>query len=293
MEHVESRAQQVLRRHPVRVTIVEPRRPGLRATIRELWRYRRYTSFFGRRLLAKRYLRTWLGIAWLPLRPTLSVSAKLLVFGGLVGISSGKTAYPVFFLAATAAWQLFAEAAFWSTRSLDVNRSTLRIVHVPRVVVIVSSIVPSLVDFAIHLSFALLAVAYYLIKAHIFYLEITPRTPLFVLGGLGLIAALGVGIGLVTAGVGARARDVRFGLVYSLGFLYYLTPVIYPFSNIPDMYKPVAELNPVTGAMELFKVGLFRGEVVSWKAVLVSVIAAFLLWGPGLWLFQRREVRDW
>jgi ABC-type polysaccharide/polyol phosphate export permease len=81
--------------------------------------------------------------------------------------------------------------------------------------------------------------------------------------------------------------------VYSHGFLYYLTPDIYPISNITDMYKPVAEINPVTGAMELFKVGLFRGEVVSWKAVLVSVIAAFLLWGPGLWLFQRREVRDW
>ena len=64
------------------------------------------------------------------------------------------------------------------------------------------------------------------------------------------MAMLGIGVGLLTASVGARARDVRLSLTYGIGFLYFLTPVIYPFESIPDAWKPIARLNPVTGALE-------------------------------------------
>lgn len=274
-----------------KLTVVGPRQPGIRYAVAELWRYRRYSLFFGRLFLHKRYMRTWLGALWLPLRPAWTVAAKLLVFGGLVGISAGKTPYPLFFLTATAAWQLFSEAAIWSTRSLDMNRGMLRTLQVPRLVVIAGSVVPGLVDFLIHIAMAAAALVYYLVRAHTLYLHITPLTPVYLVSGLGLIILLGVGIGLVTAAASARARDVRFTLMYGLGFVYFLTPVIYPFSQIPNSYKPLAELNPVTGAMELFKVGLFSGEQVSGNAVAVSAIATALLWGPGFWLFHRREVR--
>ncbi|MGI9111676.1 MAG: ABC transporter permease [Gaiellaceae bacterium] len=276
-----------------RITVLEPRGPGIRAALGELWRYRRFTLFFGKRMLSKRYSRTWLGLLWLPLRPVLNVATKLLVFGGLVGITAGKTPYPIFFLMASAAWGLFAECVLWSTRSLDLNRSLLRDVHVPRLVVIASAIVPSLIEFAIVIAIAASALVYYLIRANVFYLELTLWSPLAIGAALLLIALLGLGVGLVTASAGARARDVRFGVAYALRFGYFLTPVIYPFELIPHQYKPIAQLNPVTGALELFKLGLLPNEEVSPKAVAVTVAAVLVLWLPGLWLFQRREVRDW
>jgi lipopolysaccharide transport system permease protein len=275
-----------------RIRVVEPRRRGLAAAVEELWRHRRYSLYFGSRFLEKRYGRTWLGVAWLPLRPLIGVATKLLVFGGLIGISAGNIAYPVFFLTATAGWQLFAESAVWSTRSLELNRSFLRVVHVPRLAVIAGAVVPSVVDALIYVGMAAAAIAYYYFRAGIFYLDLTLLSPLYVFGGLALILLLGVGVGLVTASAGARARDIRFSLTYVLGFVYYVTPVIYPFSTIPNSFKPLAELNPMTGAIELFKVGLFRGSEVSVEALLVSVAAVVALWIPGLWLFQRREVRE-
>jgi len=244
-------------------------------------------------MLSKRFARTWLGLLWLPLRPVLNVATKLLVFGGLVGITAGNTPYPIFFLMATAAWGLFAESVLWSTRSLDINRSLLREVHVPRLVVIVSAIIPSLIELAIVLAIAIAALVYYLARAHVFYLELTLWSPLTIGTALLLIALLGLGVGLIAASASARARDVRFAVAYAVSFGYFLTPVIYPFERIPDQYKPLAELNPVTGALELFKLGLFPHEEVSPKAIAVTVAAVFALWLPGLWLFQRREVRDW
>ena len=276
-----------------RVTVIEGRRPGIRAALAELWRYRRFTMFFGRGMLTKRYARTWLGFVWLPLRPVLNVTTKMLVFGGLVGISAGSIPYPIFFLIASAAWALFSECVLWSTRSLDLNRGLLREVHIPRLVVIASAIVPSLVDFAITICLAAIALVYYLVREDVFYLHLTIWSPFVILSALALIALLGVGIGLITASAGARARDVRFAVSYFLGFVYFLTPVIYPFDFIPDQYKPVAELNPLTGAIELFKLGLFPGEAVSPEALTVTVAAVLALWIPGLWLFHRHEVRDW
>jgi len=276
-----------------RISVIEPRRPGIWAALGELWRYRRFIAFFGKRLLSKRYSRTWLGLLWLPLRPVLNVATKLLVFGGLIGITAGNTPYPIFFLLASAAWGLFAECVLWSTRSLDVNRGLLREVHVPRLVVIVSAIIPGLIELAIVVALAIAALVYYLIRAHVFYLELTIWSPLTIGTALLLIALLGLGVGLLTASAGARARDVRFGVAYALSFAYFLTPVIYPFERIPNEYRPIAELNPVTGALELFKLGLFPNEEVSPEAIAVTVAAVLVLWLPGLWLFQRREVRDW
>ena len=276
-----------------RVSVIEARRSDFRSALTELWRYRAFSFYFGGRFLRKRYMQTWLGLAWLPLRPTLNVGLKLLVFGGLIGISAGATPYPVFFLIASAAWQLFSECLSWSTRSLFISRSLLRVVHVPRLVVISGSIVPSLVDFLIGVGLAAAGLVYYLIRAHIFYLDLTWRSPIYVVGGLGLMALLGIGLGLIGAVAGSRTRDVRFMLGYVVTFLYYLTPVIYPFQQIPNKYKPIAELNPLTGAMELFKTGLFRTETVSGNALIVTGIAVVLVWGPGIWLLHRQEVREW
>jgi lipopolysaccharide transport system permease protein len=276
-----------------RVRVIEPRRPGVRAALVELWQYRRFILFFGRRILTKRYSRTWLGLFWLPLRPVLNVSTKLLVFGGLIGITAGHTPYTIFFLVASASWALFSECVLWSTRSLDVNRGVLREVHVPRLVVITSAIVPSMIDFAIGIGLAVAALLYYLARVQIFYLELTIWSPVWIALAVALIALLGLGVGLVTAAASARARDVRFGIGYALSFAYFLTPVIYPFEKIPNHYKPIAELNPITGAIELFKLGVFPNEEVSPKAVAVTLAAVLVLWIPGLWLFQRREVRDW
>lgn len=276
-----------------RITVIAPRREGFLDAVGELWRYRRFFLFFGRRFMRKRYSRTWLGVTWLPLRPALNVGAKLFVFGTIVGVSAGRTPYPIFLLISSAGWQLFSESLYWSTRSLFISRSTLRTVHVPRLVVIVSTAIPSFVDFLVGVGLAGIGLLYYLLKAHTLYLTLTWRSLFVVPAGLALIMLLGIGVGILTGIAGARSRDIRFMLAYFLNFLQYATPVVYPFEKIPNKWKPIAELNPMTGAMELFKSGLFGADTITSSALIVSLVAVAVIWGPGLWLFHRLEVRRW
>jgi homopolymeric O-antigen transport system permease protein len=282
--------QRVVAPNDLPVTVITPRRRGLRPAAREVWESRRYIPYFGLLFIRKRFARTWLGLLWLPLRPSISLLTRLLVFGGLVGISAGKTPYPVFFLTASAAWQLFNECASWSTRSLEIHRRTLRFVQVPRLTVVLSAIVPSILDFLIYASFAALAVLYYVVRGGGFWLELSPRSIVYVPAGLLLILLIGLGIGLLTSSFGARAKDVRFAMGYALSFVYFLTPVIYPLSSVPNKYRPLAELNPLTGAMEMVKDGLFGGHTLSSASLAVTLTAVAGLWIPGVWLYQRLEV---
>ena len=268
---------------------VEPRRAGLRSFAIESWRFRYLAPYFGMRFIQKRMGRTWLGMIWLPLKPGANLALKILVFGGLVGISTGETPYPIFFIVATAAWQLFSETASWSMRSVEINRRVLARVYVPRFVVLSSALIPAAVDFLVNISFAALAVVYYLVRAHTLYIEISIRT-LLVPAGLLLMIMLGLGVGMLLSGPGARARDIRFAIHYFFQFAYYLTPILYPLTQIPEKARPFAELNPMTGATEMVKDGLFRAHELSPDAVAVTLFWVFLIWGPGLWLFDRRQV---
>jgi lipopolysaccharide transport system permease protein len=275
------------------VTVIEPRRHGLLPAAREVWGTRGFIWYFGRGFIRKRTARTFLGVLWFPLRPSISLLSRLLVFGGIARIKSGTgVPYALFFLTASAVWQFFHECAYWATRSMDVNRVALRTVHVPRVTVILSGIVPAVTEFFIYSSFALGAYVWYLSRAHVSYYKVSRWSLVEVPGGLLLLLMLGIGIGLITATFAARTRDVRFSLGFLLSFAYWLTPVVYPLSQIPLKYRSIAELNPMTGAIQLVKKGLFGGQDLSPETVIVSCVAVVLLWIPGVWLFHRFELRS-
>lgn len=271
------------------VHVIQPRRHGWWAALVEAWRYRWCVSYFGTAALLKRYRRTWLGFLWVPLKPAYNIVAKLLFFGGILGVSSGKTPYPIFFLFANAAWYLFYETALWSTRSLELARTVLKRAELPRLPIVAGAIVTGSVEFFVYSAFAMLGILYYVLRAHVFYLDLTRRSVLLPTG-LFLLAMLGLGVGLVLSGFGASARDVRFSLHWGMSFLMYVTPVLYPLTKIPPQWRPLAELNPVTGAMQMVKDGLFGTRELTMSATIVTVVATLLLWVPGLWIFHRRDV---
>jgi lipopolysaccharide transport system permease protein len=271
------------------MTVREPPRAGVAHTMRDAWRYRRLISHLGHRFLMKRYARTWLGVLWIPLRPVIQLSSKILVFGGLVGISAGKTPYPLFFVVTTATWQVLSDSATWSVRSIELNKPLLRKTHFPLLPFVLAATIPAAVDFAIYVCLATAGALYYFARSQ-FYLDFGLQTLLVPLGLLSMLA-LGLGVGLLTAASGARARDIRFGLNYVLSFLYFLTPVIYPLDAIPANWRPVAQLNPATGGMEMVKDGLFGTRSLGLDAAAVTLVAIFTIWTVGLWLFARREAR--
>jgi lipopolysaccharide transport system permease protein len=87
----------------------------------------------------------------------------------------------------------------------------------------------------------------------------------------------------------ARARDMRFVLRYVLGFWMYFTPVIYPLSMVPPDLRWLAQLNPLTPPVELFKSGILPGTTHDWPWIAYSVAVTLVVFAGGIWHFHRTE----
>lgn len=268
--------------------VIEPRRAGIWARVREAWRYRHLIRFFGRRTLEKTYRRTVLGWLWILIRPLVTVSVSATVFHGIVGIETGKTPYFLFFLVGMTCWGLFENALTWTTRSLELNRRLLKKQYVPRLVLPIACLAPALAELCINLVLIVLTALYFRVSAGTTYLALGLSTG-FALLAIVLCCALALALGLWTSVMAAKARDVRFLLPYVLQPWFFVTPVIYPLTSVPERWRWVAELNPLTTIVELFKRGLLGEGAASPVHVAGLVGAVGVLMLLGLAFFDRTE----
>lgn len=270
------------------LVVVEPRRLGTRDRLAEAWEYRRLARYFGAQAVDKRVRKSILGRFWLVLRPLADVSVRALVFGGVLAAPSGGLPYFLFFLGGTMVFQLFAEAVMWSTRGLQINSRLLSKVFVPRLLVPAASVAPAFYELAVYAGALVLTIAGYAIADGTLYLG----SPLRVVAGLGALVlslALAVAIGLWTSVLGARFRDMRYSLGFGLQFLFFVTPVIYPVSQLDEPLRTLCLLNPLAPIVELFRWGVLGSGPVHPAALGLAVVVIGVVGALGMRFFARAE----
>jgi lipopolysaccharide transport system permease protein len=98
-------------------------------------------------------------------------------------------------------------------------------------------------------------------------------------------------MGAFTSPIAVRARDVRFVVGFGLGFWMSLSPVIYPLSTVPEHYRTIIELNPMTAPLELFRIGVFDEGQVTTLSLASSLIVTAVVLVLGLRYFNRAETK--
>jgi lipopolysaccharide transport system permease protein len=239
----------------------------------------------------KRISRTFLGWLWLFLPVVLPLFMGALVCGGILDVSTPGVPYFLFFLVGQSAWTVFAMTAFWATRSLEITRSEIRRLYVPRLIPLIASVTMPLLTAVIYMAILVCATAFYVLERGEFYLELGPATLLVPVAAMMLIV-FALACGLWFSPLAPRARDVRRLAGNVLGIWYFVTPVIYPIGEIPAGWQFLASLNPITAPIELFKQGLIGiGDVTPLGVASYSgglVIATLV----GLRIFLPKERRD-
>jgi lipopolysaccharide transport system permease protein len=273
------------------VRIVEPPAPGLRRYLGEVWRQRAAFGYFTRRFVQKRISRTFFGYLWLFLPVVLPLLMGALVFGGILDVQTPGVPYFLFFIVALSAWTVFATTAYWATRSLELTRSEIRRLYVPRLIPLVAAATIPLLTLAVFMVILACATVFYVLARGDFYLDLGLSTLLAPVA-IAMLLVFALACGLWFSPLAPRARDVRRLAGTVLGVWYFLTPVIYPIDEIPDGWRFLASLNPVTAPVELFKQGLIgTGEVTS-LGLAVYCGALVVTTVVGLRIFLPRERRD-
>jgi lipopolysaccharide transport system permease protein len=104
---------------------------------------------------------------------------------------------------------------------------------------------------------------------------------------LALVTALGVGLWLSAMNV--LYRDIGYIIPFLTQLWFYLTPIVYPTSKIPEDWQLVYALNPMVGVVEGFRWALLDTNTAPGPMVLVSATISIILLVSGMFYFRRME----
>jgi lipopolysaccharide transport system permease protein len=260
--------------HP---TMIRSTSPSWRTQLRELWQYRELLYFLIWRDIKVRYNQTVMGIAWAIVQPLFIALTLSLFLGRMAKFPANGPPYFLFAYSAMAVWQLFAQALTGASNSLIVNEELVTLVYFPRLLVPLSAVLASMLDFLVALILLIPFLAWYRVKPSSTILAL----PCFVL--LALLIAIGVGFWL--AALNVKYRDVRHTVGFLVQLWFLATPVAYSIDVVPQAWRMWYGLNPMVSAVEGFRWSLLSSGPAPVRLLVVSLVATFLLFLGGIYYF--------
>ncbi len=271
--------------NPVALTIIRSSNGLTSLNWRELWAYRELLYFLTWREIKVRYKQTALGVSWAIIQPFFMMVVFALFFGQLAKIPSDGIPYPIFNYAAILPWTLFADAVSRSSNSTVQGANLIKKVYFPRLLMPLSGILSSLVDFFI---------AFIILIGLMFYYGYPPTLSMFWLlpfSVLAMLTALGVGLWLSTINV--QYRDIQYIVPFLLQVWLFASPVVYSSTLVPERFQTIYGLNPMAGVIEGFRWALF-GTVprAPMLAVSIAIVAIALIFGAIYFRYKEKTFAD-
>ncbi len=265
------------------ITMIQPSKGWKIVDLKELIRSRELIFFLTWRDLKVRYKQTILGVAWAVIQPVMTMVVFSIFFGGLAGVPSDGIPYPLFSLAGLLPWQLFENSLRNASRSLVTNRNMITKIYFPRVVLPLSSVLASIVDFFVAGPILIFMMIYYHYSPNIYALLI----PYYIL--LTIVTAFGVGLWFSAMDV--LYRDIGYIIPFLCQLWMYLTPIAYGSGMISNpKLQFIYNLNPMVGVVNGFRsslLGVYAAVPV--QSIVFSSIISILILVSGLVYFRRME----
>lgn len=262
------------------ITFIRPTKGWIPINLRELWEFRDLLYFFVWRDIKVRYKQTLLGFTWSIIQPLLAMAIFTLFFGIFAKMPSDGIPYPIFAYVALLPWTLFSESLTRSTNSMISNANIIQKVYFPRVALPISSILSPLLDFGIAFIILILMMVYY---------HVIPTINLVWLPAFIILAMLtSLGIGLWMSALNVLYRDFRYVVPFVIQIWMFASPVVYSASIIPEQYRVLYGLNPMTGVIEGFRWALL-GTNAPGLIIIISIVISILILISGTFFFKRME----
>lgn len=261
--------------------IIRPKSRWTPLDLKELWEFRDLLVTFASRDIRLRYRQTALGAIWVVLQPLLGAGILSFVFGGVADLPSEGIPYFVFAYAGMLGWTAFSSTLTKASGSLVGNAALVSKVFFPRMLLPLSVVGSTLLDFVV----ALVVMAVLLVIT-----GVTPGLALVLLPlWLLVVLLLSVGAGFIASSLMVRFRDVQYVLPVALQLALFASPVAYSLDAVPSSARRFFTLNPLVGLLEAFRWSLLDVDAPGARPLAYSVVAAVVLFVAGALAFTRME----
>lgn len=247
----------------------------------EMWEYRELLYFLVWRNIKVRYKQTAIGAAWAIIQPLMTMIIFTLVFGKFANVPSDGLPYPIFSYAALLPWTYFATALNLSILSVVNNSNLITKVYFPRLFLPTSAILSGLIDFGISFIFFLVMMIWY---------GTMPGWGIVFLPGFVLLTVItALSVSLWLSAINVRYRDVGQAIPFLIQLWLFASPVAYPISVVPEKWRLLYSLNPMTGVIEGFRWALLGRETPDILPLALSVAVVLALLFSGILFFKHME----
>ncbi|HEX5731490.1 MAG TPA: ABC transporter permease [Blastocatellia bacterium] len=277
-EATHHRQAQTVPKHPL--IRIRPSQRWVSLNLADLWAYRELLYFLTLRDVKVRYKQTALGAAWAIIQPLFTMLVFTLFFGRLAGVPSEGVPYSIFAYAGLLPWTFFSNAVTNSGNSLVASANLITKVYFPRIIIPGAAVLAGLVDFAIAFAIQALLMIYHGVEVTWNILML----PVLVL----LTALLALGVGMLMSALNVKYRDIRYALPFVVQLWMFASPIIYPSSLVPDRWRWVMSLNPLTGIIEGYRSALF-GRDFDTLGLFISALITLALLVYSSFVFRRME----
>lgn len=256
----------------------------------EIWKYRDLLLMFVKRDVVTYYKQTILGPLWFLIQPLITSVIQFIVFFKIAKLQSDGIPYFLFALAGNTLWFYFSECFKTTSETFRANQNIFGKVYFPRVIMPLAMTVSNLVKFGIQFLLFLAVLVYYIWKGA----PIEPNWTVLLTPVLLLIMALiSLGLGMIISSMTTKYRDLTFVVSFGVSLYMYVTPVIYPVSQVinelPDGYSWLVYVNPLTSIFEFFKYSFLGKGTFTLLGLLYSVVSTIGIFLLGLVIFNRTE----
>jgi len=269
--------------------VFRPTRGWFEPSLTDVWQYRDLLFLLVHRDFVARYKQTILGPTWFVLQPLLTTIVFSVIFGEVAKIPTDGLPPMLFYLTGLLGWNYFAQTFSSVSGTLVNNAALFGKVYFPRLIVPLSVVISNFFTFALQLAT--------LLTLWIYFKLFTDAGPLFGLS-VGIVwlplvllqvAALSLGGGLWLSALTAKYRDLVVLSGFIIQIWMYATPVIYPLSQIPEKWRWLAVLNPMTMPVEAIRVMFLGRGTIMMAYLALSVGITILVLISGLLVFNRVE----
>lgn len=261
-------------------TITNNSKQNIFSYLKTIWDFRFFAHSLSLGEIKNKYAKAYTGVFLSLIQSLIGLATYWLIFGIAIKIDTGNIPYPVFVLPGIISWQFFSYLIGNSSGALINAEYLITKLYFPRITLILSKILPGLVDLAAGLVLFFILFLIFGLKLQLTWLYILPIFLFLLITGLA--------IGLWTSILSLYIRDLSQIIIQITNFLIFVTPVFYPGTIVPDKFRLILYLNPIAGIIEYSRAAFFNSPLPD-NGYLIGFGIILLLFISAIFIFKRLE----
>ena len=254
--------------------------------LKELYKYRDLIFMFVKRDFVTFYKQTILGPLWYIIQPLVNTIIFTIIFGKFAKIPTDGIPPFLFYMSGTIVWGYFSACLTGTSNTFVSNAQIFGKVYFPRLAVPVSVVITGLFQFAIQFVIFLVFYLYFWLNGS----KLEPNLLILLLPLIILqMSILSLGFGILISSLVTKYRDLTFAMTFGVQIWMYLTPVVYPLTQVPEHYRIYYALNPMVSIVESFRAMFLGANSLEIEHIIISVITTLLVLFLGIIMFSKIE----